>query len=181
MFFALAALAQRDCANGRSMLTVTSSTLAASAGSFSTSSWVCASHTGVSSEGTTLMMRTLPLASAMLTGARPAPVSVAAGIGSPTLIAFPLNGSGLPLNVTACPSPGCTLPLETAICMSSATANEAAASSPTANTESEDTNRIDFLQGLSFIACAAAAHKDECLTHRDARRDRDGGQRRDAL
>ena len=96
MFFTFAARAQRVCAKGRSMLTVTIST-SRERGSFSESSWVCASHVGVSSDGTTLMMRTLPVGSAMFTGARFPPVSVEAGSGWPTLIGLPAKRQG------ACP------------------------------------------------------------------------------
>src|ERR1022692_1515399 len=58
---------QRFCAKGRSMLTVKISTLGILAAS-SLNRLVCASHTGVSSEGTTLKIRTWSPVAARVTG-----------------------------------------------------------------------------------------------------------------
>src|SRR5574340_446569 len=101
---------QRRCANGRSMLTARTSTPE----SFPTSSlkrFVWASQTGVSSEGTTLMMRTLPPVSRSVTGLSVVSTTVKLGAFSPGLISGPISVNGLPLRVTAPVRSMCDPPL----------------------------------------------------------------------
>src|ERR1019366_3092377 len=91
---------QRFWANGRSMLTVIMLTL----GSLPASSLkrlVCASHTGVSSDGITLMMRTWLPVSFNVTGFRPLSTVWKSGAASPAFNSGPINVRGFPFRVVA--------------------------------------------------------------------------------
>src|SRR5437016_1078803 len=82
------------------MLTVMMSTLGSLAAS-SLKRLVCASQTGVSSDGTTLMIRTLRPVSASVTSFRPLSTSLKSGAFSPGFNAGPINVNGLPFSVVA--------------------------------------------------------------------------------
>src|SRR5579862_8353341 len=62
---------------------------------------VCASHTGVSSDGTTLMMRTELPVSFKVTGFNPLSTTLKSGAVSPALSSGPISVRGLPLMVVA--------------------------------------------------------------------------------
>src|SRR6185312_10509611 len=71
-------------------------------GSFAASSskrFVCASHTGVSSDGTTLNIRTPPPVFAKFTGCKAASTTSKSGATSPTLSAEPASGTDFPPNI----------------------------------------------------------------------------------
>src|SRR5690606_11004184 len=89
---------QRTCANGKSTLTVNTLTFSKPAAS-SLKRRVCASHTPVSSEGTTLIKRTEPFESASVTGDKSFAKTVNSGALSPTFTSFPNKVTGLFLNV----------------------------------------------------------------------------------
>src|SRR5262245_7911156 len=94
------------------MLTVMSSTILSRPLFFSLRMCVCCSQTFVSSDGTTLMMRTLPLpfVSTMFTCDKSVCVSLTSRNRSPALMPVPDRANGLPLNSTVCPSPAEVVP-----------------------------------------------------------------------
>src|ERR1039457_1869078 len=91
---------QRFWANGRSMLTVMMSTPGRLAAA-SLKRLVCASHTGVSSEGITLMMRTRLPVSFRVTALSPLSIRLKSGAASPTLSSGPTSVRGAPFIVVA--------------------------------------------------------------------------------
>ena len=95
---------KRFIANGRSRLTVRALILSPIAASRVLKVFVCTWQTGVSSDGTTLMIVGLPATSALVMCCiplGPKQVRSNAGAAEPTLISSPARVSGLPLNVTA--------------------------------------------------------------------------------
>src|SRR5574341_1489098 len=89
----------RFCANGRSMLTQTTSTSDSPAAS-SLNRLVSWSHTGVSSEGTDATIRVLPAEPLNVYSVRSIFWTVKSGAACPTLTSFPTSVTGFPLNVT---------------------------------------------------------------------------------
>src|SRR5262245_202714 len=100
---------KRAWANGRSMLTVSTATLAGSRAASSLKRFVCASHTGVSREGTTLSTSVLPAKSCSVTSRRPSGPrwwSLKSGARSPAWSSGPATGRGLPRIFTVRPAIG---------------------------------------------------------------------------
>jgi hypothetical protein len=87
------------------MLIVTSSTLLASAGSFSTSSWVCAIAYGRIQRRNHVDDADFTFAVGDVDRGQAGSRQRDRGQRIADLIAFPASGSGLPLNVTDWPSP----------------------------------------------------------------------------
>ncbi len=91
---------QRFCAKGRSHEIVKITTSSPNAVASSLKRRVCASHTPVSIEGTTLIKTVLPSKSDKCFYVKSVDNTVKSGALSPTLISGPTNVTGLLINVT---------------------------------------------------------------------------------
>jgi hypothetical protein len=91
---------KRLFANGRSIETFRTTTSSPTFVAASLNRRSCASQTGVSSDGVTLMTTVFPAKSASVFGARPLSRTVKSGALSPTLMAGPTRVRGFPANVT---------------------------------------------------------------------------------